>query len=52
LTGSRKWVEYDGTTIVQQVWNGRAKLEELDVTGPAGRIEGLSLRLYNPESRQ
>lgn len=25
---------------------------ELDVEGPAGRIEGLSLRLYNPESRQ
>ena len=25
---------------------------ELEVNGPAGRIEGLSLRLYNPESRQ
>ena len=25
---------------------------ELDVQGPAGRIEGLSLRLYNPQSRQ
>lgn len=25
---------------------------ELDVSGPAGRIEGLSLRLYNPQSRQ
>jgi hypothetical protein len=25
---------------------------ELDVDGPAGRIQRLSLRLYNPESRQ
>jgi hypothetical protein len=25
---------------------------ELDVSGPPGRIEGLSLRLYNPEARQ
>lgn len=33
-------------------WDGRANLVELDVSGPAGRIEGLSLRLYNPEARQ
>ena len=25
---------------------------ELDVAGPAGRLEALSLRLYNPQSRQ
>ena len=52
LTGSTTWVEYDGTTVVRKVWNGAANLVELDVQGPAGRIEGLSLRLYNPESRQ
>ena len=52
LTGSSTWVEYEGTTAVRKVWDGRANLVELDVTGPAGRIEGLSLRLYNPESRQ
>jgi hypothetical protein len=52
LTGSTDWVEYNGKTIVRKVWNGRANLVELDVTGPAGQIEGLSLRLYNPESHQ
>ena len=52
LTGSTTWVEYKGTTVVRKVWNGRANLVELDVEGPAGRIEGLSLRLYNPQSRQ
>jgi hypothetical protein len=52
LTGSTTWVEYEGTTVVRKVWNGRANLVELDVNGPAGHIEGLSLRLYNPESRQ
>ncbi len=52
LTGSNTWVEYDGTTVVRKVWNGRANLVELEVDGPAGHIEGLSLRLYNPESRQ
>ena len=52
LTGSTTWVEYKGTTAVRKVWNGRANLVELDVEGPSGRIEGLSLRLYNPQSRQ
>jgi hypothetical protein len=52
LTGANNWVEYDGTTVVRKVWNGRANLVELDVSGTAGRIEALSLRLYNPESRQ
>src|SRR5215216_924148 len=52
LTGSTTWVEYDGTTVVRKVWNGRANLVELDVAGPAGHIEGLNLRLYNPQSRQ
>jgi hypothetical protein len=52
LTGSTTWVEYEGTTVVRKVWNGRANLVELQVDGPAGHIEALSLRLYNPESRQ
>jgi len=52
LTGSTTWVEYEGTSVVRKVWNGRANMVELDVTGTAGHIEGLSLRLYNPESRQ
>lgn len=52
LTGSTTWVEYEGTTVVRKVWNGRANLVELKVDGPAGHIEGLSLRLYNPQSRQ
>ncbi|HEX8669866.1 MAG TPA: hypothetical protein VF727_15980 [Allosphingosinicella sp.] len=52
LSGSGEWVSYSGTTVVRKVWDGRANLVELDVTGPAGRIEALSLRLYNPETRQ
>jgi hypothetical protein len=52
LTGSNAWVEYTGTTSVRKVWNGRANLVELQAEGPAGRIEALSLRLYDPASRQ
>ena len=52
LTGSTTWVEYNGTSVVRRVWNGGANLGELAVSGPAGRIEGLSLRTYNPQSHQ
>ena len=52
LTGSTTWVEYSGTSNVSKVWGGRANLIELDVTGPAGHIEALNLRLYNPTARQ
>src|SRR5215469_10734479 len=40
LTGSNTWVEYEGTSVVRKIWNGRANLIELEVDGPAGHIEG------------
>ena len=52
LSGSDLWSEYDGTTVVSKVWDGRANMVELEVDGPAGHIEGASWRLYNPEARQ
>ena len=52
LTGSATWVEYEGTTVVRKVMDGRANLVELVAEGPAGRFEGISLRLYDPHARQ
>jgi len=52
LTGSKTWLTYDGTSIVRTLLDGRANLVELSVAGPAGRIEGVSLRLYHPQSRE
>ena len=52
LTGSTTWVEMDGTSVVRKVWDGRANLLELEADSPAGHFEGLSLRLYNPQSHQ
>jgi hypothetical protein len=52
LSGSSEWVQYSGTTVVRKVLDGRANLVELRVKGPAGQIEGVSLRLYNPQAKQ
>ena len=52
LSGQQEWAEYDGTSVVLPLMDGRANLVELRVEGPAGRIHGTSLRLYNPQTRQ
>jgi hypothetical protein len=53
LTGSTTWVEFDGTGVCFKVWDGRAELDTIEVDSPAaGHIEGLTLRLYNPQSKQ
>jgi hypothetical protein len=50
--GSKTWVEMNGTTVVRKVLDGRANLVELTAEGPGSRFEGLSLRLYSPQTRQ
>ena len=52
LTGSKIWLEYDGTSDVAPVWQGRASLFQLEVSGPAGHLEGAGLRLYNPDAHE
>jgi hypothetical protein len=52
LSGTGKWVEYNGTSAVRGLLNGRANIVELSIEGPAGRIEGAALRLYEPEARR
>ena len=46
------WAEYEGTSVVKPLMQGRANFVELSVGGARGRIEGGSLRLYNPKARQ
>lgn len=52
LTGSTTWLEYDGTSVTRKVWDGKAWLEEFETNGASGKVEGLTLRLYNPQSHQ
>jgi len=52
LTGSDKWVEFDGTSVTRKLWDGRSQIEQFETDGTGGHIEGLTLRLYNPQSHQ
>jgi hypothetical protein len=54
LAGSTEWVEFDGTTVCRKVLDGRVEVEEMNVesTNKHTRIQGMALRLYNPEAHQ
>ena len=52
FAGNSDSIELDGTVTVRKVWGGKAQLEEIEVDGPKGHWEGLSLLLYNPSAQQ
>ncbi len=51
LTGSTTWVEFEGTGVCRKIYDG-ASIDQIDVDGPTGHIEGLTLRVYNPQTHQ
>ena len=52
LTGSNTWVEFDGTSVTRKLWQGRSQVEEFETDGAAGHIEGMTVRLYDPQTRE
>lgn len=52
LSGSTTWQEFDGVAVARPLHGGRANIDQITVDSPTGRIEGLTLRMYNPQSRQ
>jgi hypothetical protein len=55
LTGEvgrrQHWTRYCGTHTVRPLWHGRANIGVLEIDGPAGHIEGMQLRLYDPATQ-
>jgi hypothetical protein len=52
LTGSNTWVDYEGTGVCRPIYDGAQIDQFLGDGGPAGKIEGLTLRTYNPTTHQ
>jgi len=52
LSGPAIREAYDGTSIVHKLLGGRENIGELQVRGPAGSIDGLTIRLYDQHARQ
>ena len=47
-----EWLTFRGRSVVKPLMDGRANVVEFDVSGDAGRIEALNLRLYEPQADQ
>ena len=45
-----EWLHFAGTSVVRPLMDRRANVVELKVAGTAGRIEGLNMRLYEPQA--
>ena len=52
LTGSTTWADLEGQTVVHRVWDGRANLAEYVGDGPAGHVQLLALRWFNPNTHE
>jgi hypothetical protein len=52
LSGSNDWVEFDGVSMTRKILDGHASIEQFETDAAAGHIEGLTLRLYDPQSHQ
>jgi hypothetical protein len=47
-----EWLQFAGTSVVRPLSERRANVVELGISGPSGRIDGLSLRLYEPQAKR
>jgi hypothetical protein len=52
LSGTKDWVELQGSTVVEKLWGGRANIAVFKATGPSGPLELLALRWYSPAAKQ
>ncbi|HET9493168.1 MAG TPA: hypothetical protein VFR15_02955 [Chloroflexia bacterium] len=52
LKGSTEWEEFPGRFVVRKLLGGLGNLDEVVLERPEGRTEAVTLRLFNPESRQ
>ena len=45
-----EWLQFAGTSVVRPLMDRRANVVELKVSGTTGRIDGMNLRLYEPQA--
>ncbi|HEY1548871.1 MAG TPA: hypothetical protein VGG28_13670 [Kofleriaceae bacterium] len=46
------WADYTGTHTIHKLWGGLADVVELSADGPAGHLEGVGLRMFDPATHE
>ncbi|MEP6731524.1 MAG: hypothetical protein ABJE10_12830 [bacterium] len=52
LSGSIAWTKMEGTVTIRKIWDGQGQVEDIQADGPGGHLAGLTVYLYNPQSKQ
>jgi hypothetical protein len=52
LKGSTEWEEFEGTGAVRQILSGLGNMDELTMDRASGRVQAVTVRLYNPAARE
>ena len=52
LKGCTEWETFGGVCVARAVLNGLGNFDEVSIERPSGRIDGITLRLYDPVARQ
>lgn len=52
LKGSTSWEEFGGTTVIRKILDGLGNLEEFTLERASGPGAGMTMRFFNPQSRQ
>jgi len=52
LKGSTEWTEFEGETVDRKIMNGIGNMDENIIHMEKGPIHAISLRLFNPESKE
>lgn len=52
LKGSEEWLEFEGDTVDRKIMNGLGNMDENIIHMKTGPVHAISLRLFNPASRE
>ncbi|HEU5440017.1 MAG TPA: hypothetical protein VFU88_12065 [Ktedonobacterales bacterium] len=52
LNHSTSWEEFEGTTVDRFILGGLGNIGEAELTRASGPLEAMSIRLFDPQSRQ
>ncbi|MGZ3573908.1 MAG: hypothetical protein ACXVA3_01330 [Vulcanimicrobiaceae bacterium] len=52
LRGSTDWYEFEASSKAKKIWGGLANMDEFVGDSPLGLIQGMTVRLFDPATRQ
>lgn len=52
LKGSTEWIKFEGETVLRKILNGIGNIDDNIIHMPNGPVHAISLRLFNPTSKE